>query len=118
MESNFNNSFLFGLILIFLVGLFVFQLVVLWRIRKILQQIFFYIESISKFLYKLSITSKIKPRSDAIPHTCQYCKYRLSFIHMSENEGEVEDFYYKCRLRNIEILLEDTCEQYKSDPNI
>lgn len=115
MSSILNNPVTVGAILGAIILLFIFQVLVLLRIKNILQQISFYIESISRFFYRVGVTSAVKQKQTEMPKTCQFCKNRLSFIHMSENKGEIEDFYYKCQLRNIEVNLDDTCEQYEKD---
>ncbi len=114
MSAILTNPTTMGIILGAVIFLFVFQIIILLRIRSILQQISFYIESISRFFYRVGIRP-IAREKQRIPQTCQFCKHRMSFIHMSENKGEVEDFYYKCQLRNAEVGLEDTCEKFKPD---
>jgi len=109
------DPYALAIIIFIIFTIFIFQLLVIIRIKKILQQISFYIESISRFFYRVGISSSLKGKSEVIPKICQNCKYRLSFIHMSENEAEVEDFYYKCRLRNTEIDLKDSCEQFEPE---
>jgi hypothetical protein len=106
-----------GLLVIAVVLLLILQIIMLFRIRGIIKQISFYIESISRFFYRVGISAATNVKKPQAPKTCQFCKFRLSFIHMSEHKGEVEDFYYKCQLRNIEIQLDDTCEQYEKDEN-
>ena len=58
-------------------------------------------------------------RNDSIirSNICQYCKHRMSYINIT-GETESSDFYYKCRRRNIDILLSDSCEQFAKDFNI
>lgn len=111
----FYDPYSLAIIIFIIFTIFLFQLLVILRIKKILQQISFYIESISRFFYRVGISSSLKSKSEIVPKICQNCKYRLSFIHMSENEAEVEDFYYKCRLRNVEIVLKDSCEQFEPE---
>ena len=115
MNSLLTNPITVSVVVFSVVALFIIQLLLLLRIRNILQQISFYIESISRFFYRVGISSAVKKPAPAVPRTCQFCKFRLSFIHMSENKGEVEDFYYKCQLRNIEVQLDETCEQFEKD---
>lgn len=115
MNVFLDNPLAIGILFLALFGLFLFQVIILLRIKSILQQISFYIESISRFFYRIGVTSALRQKKETYPKTCQFCKNRLSFIHMSENEGEVEDFYYKCRLRNTEITLDDTCEQFENE---
>lgn len=115
MNAFFNHPLTISILACSVLVLFIFQILLLFRIRKILQQVSFYIESISRFFYRVGIASTAQKKHPAIPQTCQFCKHRLSFIHMSEQKGEVEDFYYKCQLRNIEVHLDETCEQFEKD---
>ncbi|MEJ2049015.1 MAG: hypothetical protein P8Y60_04090 [Calditrichota bacterium] len=116
MTELLNNPYSLGIIIFVVFSIFLFQLFIILRIKKILLQISFYIESISRFFYRVGISSSLRAKTEVGPKTCQYCKYRMSFIHMSENEAEVEDFYYKCRLRNVEIDLKDSCQQFEPEP--
>ncbi|GAB4371283.1 MAG: hypothetical protein Kow0042_13950 [Calditrichia bacterium] len=115
MSTLINNPVTITVLFISILLLFGLQIILLLRIRTILQQISFYIESISRFFYRVGIASSPIKNKPQIPKTCQYCKFRLSFIHMSERNGEVEDFYYKCQLRNTEVQLNETCERYEKD---
>jgi len=115
MNGFLNDPLISGILAVSIICLFILQIIFLLRVKNILQQITFYIESISRFFYRFGAASAGISREIKIPRTCQTCKYRLSFIHMTENKGEVEDFYYKCQLRNSEINLDDICEQYEKD---
>ena len=115
MSNLANEEMIFEILLLIVVAFFVFQVIVLLRIRNLLHQISYYIESISRFFYRMGSYGRSPSPRKQIPQTCQFCKHRLSFIHMSENKGEVEDFYYKCQLRNIEVTLDDSCEQFEKD---
>ncbi len=114
MSTFVDSPVLMGALIGTIIFLFLFQIFMLLKIRTILQQISFYIESISRFFYRVGIRTNAREVSRS-PKTCQFCKHRMSFIHMSEHKGEVEDFYYKCQLRNIEIKLEDTCERFEEE---
>ena len=47
-------------------------------------------------------------------NSCQYCKYRMSFVQLSD-EKEQDNFYYKCKMHDIDISLSDSCEQFHRD---
>ncbi len=115
MNTLLNDPLVAGIFVGLIVFLFFFQLLILLRIRRMYQQISYYIESISKLFYRMNTPSAGSAKKQQLPTTCQFCKHRLSFIHMSDNKGEVEDFYYKCELHNIEIALEDSCGQFEKD---
>jgi hypothetical protein len=88
----------------------------LMRLKKILTNFYQYTESIFKFFHRSSKNIKVDSK-DIVPKTCQFCKYRLSFIQMGEEKNEPEDFYYKCQLRNVPVTLEDSCGQFEIDKN-
>jgi len=46
--------------------------------------------------------------------SCQFCRHRMSFIQ-SGDEEDTEEFYYRCKQRNIEITLHDHCEYFDRD---
>lgn len=115
MNIYLNDPVILGSIVGIILFLFIFQLVILFRIKTLFQQILFYMESVSRFFYKLQNSTGIRAKKVQLPQTCQFCKHRLSFIHMSDNKGEAEDFYYKCRLHNIEVQLTDTCKHFEKD---
>ncbi len=115
MNTILTDPITVGSLIIAVIGLFIFQIIILFKIKMILQQISFYVESISRFFYRFTLSTTRTNQHESIPRTCQFCKYRLSFIHMSDNKGEVENFYYKCQLRNVEVNLDDSCEQFEKD---
>jgi len=46
--------------------------------------------------------------------SCQYCKYRVTYIQITDEQGS-DAFYYRCRKRNLEIRLGDTCDAFQRD---
>ncbi len=46
--------------------------------------------------------------------SCQYCKHRVTYIQITDDTGS-DAFYYRCRKRNIEIRLGDTCDAFQRD---
>lgn len=88
----------------------------LMRLKNILSNFYQYTESIFKFFLRSSKSTRVDSK-DLIPKTCQFCKFRLSFIQMGEEKSDPEDFYYKCQLKNIPITLEDSCESFEIDKN-
>jgi hypothetical protein len=112
MKELINSPETMVIFLLTLISLFIMQVFILIKIRSLLQNISNYAETISKFFFKFGLFST---KSELEPKTCQFCKFRLSYIHMGKNEGEVEDFYYKCKLHNVEVRLNDTCDRFESD---
>ena len=78
---------------------------------------------LNKFLLEIRIYFKnsgifynVNDRSIIRNNTCQYCKHRMSYINIS-NKDDFENFYYRCKKRNIDILLSDSCIQFERDFN-
>ncbi|MBN2366440.1 MAG: hypothetical protein JXL67_09735 [Calditrichaeota bacterium] len=115
MDSFFDYPALLILIVSLLLLLLAFQFILLLRIRKLLKRVSSYVDSITRYLARIDHQSVQISRNQPVPKTCQFCKYRLSYINMKDRESEVEDFYYKCRLRNIEVTLEDSCDRFETD---
>lgn len=109
-----NTELFIGIILVLFIIVLLWQMLYLMRLRKILTNFYQYTESIFKFFLRSS-KSTIIDNKDLIPQTCQFCKFRLSFIEMGEEKSEPEDFYYKCQLRNEPVTLEDSCERFEID---
>ena len=103
-------------LLIVLLVLFFIQILAFLKLIKIIKQI-------NKFLFEFRILLKrgsiSAPKYSSIfyKNTCQYCKHRMSFIQITD--GDITDnFYYKCRKKNVEIALADTCNKFERDYSI
>lgn len=116
MVLNLNIDLLTGIILLLFMIILLWQMLYLMRLKNILSNFYQYTESIFKFFLRSSKSTKVDSK-DLIPKTCQFCKFRLSFIQMGEEKSDPEDFYYKCQLKNIPITLEDSCESFEIDKN-
>lgn len=46
--------------------------------------------------------------------SCRYCRFRISYIQITDESGS-DAFYYRCRKRNLEIRLDDSCEAFLRD---
>jgi len=46
--------------------------------------------------------------------TCRYCRFRQTFIHLTE-QVEQDNFYYLCKKHEKEVALSDRCEQFERD---
>ncbi len=98
---------------IVLAGLMLFQLTALWKLVELLQDINMTIWQHVLDNKKIK-TDKVKKSVFKGKHAiCQNCKYRLSYIQMGGNAHE--DFYYKCKIRNIKVGLNDSCTSFKED---
>jgi len=101
-------------LLVALMILFVIQMVTFVKIVAIIKQM-------NKLLFEVRILFKhsgifFQPQKNNVikSNSCQYCKYRMSFIQLTDDEGK-DNFYYKCKKHDIEILLSDSCAQFQRD---
>ena len=115
MAPLLENSLIFKIIVVALLSIIVVQLLLLLRIRQVLNNMSYYVEILSKFFYRVGSTGSNPAQNDTALRTCQFCKYRMSFIHMGEKERNSEDFYYRCKLRNVDIALKDTCGHFEGE---
>jgi hypothetical protein len=97
-----------------LVILLIVQAVTFIKIMRIVRQV-------NKLLLEVRILFKnsgiyYHPQQNKLikSNTCQYCRYRLSFIQITE-ESEKDNFYYKCKKHDKAISLVDTCQQFERD---
>ena len=102
------------LILIGFVVFFVIQV-------AILTKIVFVIRRFSKILFEIRLIFKYsglsydqKKKVVVKEDVCEYCKFRMPYIEMT-GDASLENFYYKCKKRNVEIDLSDTCKFFKRD---
>ena len=101
-------------LLIAFIALFTIQVVIFIKFITILRQM-------NKLLFEVRILFKhsgifFLPQSKNVikSNSCQYCKYRMSFVQLSD-EKEQDNFYYKCKMHDIEISLSDSCNQFQRD---
>jgi len=101
-------------LLISILILFAIQLVTFFKIVTIIRQM-------NKLLLEVRLLFKhsgifFKPKKNKVVHSnsCQYCKYRMSFIQITDEENR-DNFYYKCKNHDIEISLSDSCAQFQRD---
>lgn len=102
------------IILIAFVIFFIVQIVVLSRIVVIIRRF-------TKILFEVRIIFKhaglsydSRKKTVVQNNICQHCKYRMPFIEMI-GDSSLDNFYYKCKKRDIEIELSDTCEYFERD---
>lgn len=91
--------------------LLVVQIFALLKVRRI-------INHLNYLLYEIRLIKRkfhLKPSPSAVVNQCQFCKYRQSFIKAYSDSVE-DDFYYRCKLHNIEITLNHSCKQFELDP--
>ena len=89
---------------------------------------FYKIVSIIRQLNKLLMEIRLLFKSSGIYYdhkdstvmqscSCKHCIYRMSFINISDNYDS-ENFYYRCKKQNVEITLNDSCNNFERDFNI
>jgi hypothetical protein len=101
------------LLIAFLI-LFGIQAVTFFKIISILRQM-------NKLLFEVRLLFKhsgifFQAQKNKVikSNSCQYCKYRRSFIQLTDEESK-DNFYYKCKKHDIEISLSDSCAQFQRD---
>ena len=101
-------------LLIALIVLFIIQVITFIKLVTIMRQM-------NKLLFEVRILFKhsgifFLPQSKNVikSNSCQYCKYRMSFVQLSD-EKEQDNFHYKCKMHDIDISLSDSCEQFHRD---
>lgn len=94
--------------------LFIVQLFVLYRIFAITNQFTRLLLEIRLLFKHVGISYEPRTKKISDQKICQYCKFRLSFIKMSDNDA-ADDFYYKCRKKNLEVHLNDSCKYFEWD---
>jgi hypothetical protein len=102
------------LLLIALMILFAIQVVTFFKIVTIIKQM-------NKLLLEVRLLFKhsgifFQPKKNKVikSNSCQYCKHRISFIQITDEENK-DNFYYKCKKHDIEISLSDSCAQFQRD---
>ena len=113
--SETNYIFITIFIIFLITVLFISQFYFLLKIKKILNQLYQYSEHFFRIFTKSGKSLHYSGDQKPVPETCQFCKHRLSYIHMSDGENIKEDFYYKCRIYNIPINLNDHCDRFETE---
>ena len=87
----------------------------------ILTRIVFVIRRFTKMLFEIRLIFKhsglsYDPEKKVVikDDICEHCIFRMPYIEMS-GEASLENFYYKCKKRNVDINLSDTCKFFKRD---
>jgi hypothetical protein len=103
-----------NILLVVLLVFITIQVVTYIKIIAILKQM-------NKLLFEVRILFKqsgifFLPQKNNIiqSNSCQYCKYRMSYIQITD-EHKKDNFYYKCKKHDIEISLSDSCAQFHRD---
>ena len=106
--------YLTDILIIGLVALFIIQLFVFYKIVMIVRQFTRLLLEVRLLFRHAGISYEHNTKKIVDLKTCQFCKYRLPYIKISENDT-VDDFYHKCKKKDIEINLNDTCNLFERD---
>ena len=111
-----NEMLITNYLIIVLLVLFCIQILTFLKLIQIIKQI-------NKFLFEFRILIKhgsiTRKAFNALfqKNSCQYCIHRMTFIQITENNVS-DNFYYKCKKRDIEIKLTDSCNKFQRDFSI
>ncbi len=103
---------LFSVLLVAFFILLIIQIIALIRIRMIIIRLRSIMNVVTPILQKAQFVHRANKINT---HTCQFCKYRQAYIKTTAS-GE-EDFYYRCKLNNRDIHLNDSCTFFEVDKN-
>jgi uncharacterized protein YpmS len=101
---------LLTILLIAFLILLVVQIIALVRIRYIIVRLRSILNVITPILEK---TYYVQRANQVNMHTCQFCKYRQAYIKTTASGDE--DFYYRCKVSDKEIKLNDTCRFFEPE---
>jgi len=97
--------------------LFVIQIFTVGKLFAVVRQMNSLLFEI-RVLFKSSGVYYVKEKKkDNYINNCRYCAYRMSFIQVM-NDMHNDHFYYRCKLKNTEIKLSDSCEEFQQDHTI
>ena len=105
-----------------MVALFIVTLIILLFIQIItFVKVIRLVRQVSKMLLEIRLLFKNSgiyyvPNQNRVikAMTCQYCRYRQTYIHISDHIDK-ENFYYVCKKHEKEISLSDGCEEFDRD---
>jgi len=103
---------LFSILLIAFFILLVIQIIALIRIRMIIIRLRSILSVVTPILQK---TQYVHRANQINMNTCQFCKYRQAYIKTTSS-GE-DEFYYRCRLMDRNVNLNDSCKYFEPDRN-
>ena len=95
---------LFTVLLIAFVILLGIQIFALVRIKQMIVRLRTMLRIISPMLQR---HNEIQNARKVNMRICQFCKYRQAYIKTTSDADE--EFYYRCRIKNREIDLTDSC---------
>ncbi|MGD9898943.1 MAG: hypothetical protein AB7T22_07415 [Calditrichaceae bacterium] len=103
---------LFYLVVIVAV-LFVIQVIALLRMRRIITQL-------NQLLRSMGVLQKrgLKTNTAVVPKNCNNCKFRQAFIRVNQSYASEDEFYYRCKIHQMEVALNHCCDKFEPDPAV
>jgi len=111
---SFNNSTLLYLLLLALICLVVVQIFSFTKFIQTMRQLTRMLMEIRLVFRKSGIYYDQHAQRIMAHKSCQFCRHRVSYIKTTDEE-ENEGFYYRCRQRDVEVMLQDSCEHFDRD---
>jgi hypothetical protein len=111
---NFDNPTFTYLLLLILILLAAVQIFSFTKLVQTIRQMTRMLQEIRLIFKKSGIYYDGHAHRIVAHKSCQFCRHRVSYIKTGD-EDEEEGFYYRCRQRNIEIMLHDSCEYFDRD---
>ena len=116
MTDQFFNQNMMYILLGFVAIVLLAQTHILLRIRNVLQAVSMNFDSLLYCTRKMAETNTVQKSPAARSQkACQFCKHRLAYINTGERGVTGEDMYYHCGLRNVQVQLNDSCQQFEAD---
>ncbi|MGD9486888.1 MAG: hypothetical protein AB7W47_02610 [Calditrichaceae bacterium] len=103
---------LFYLVIIVAV-LFVIQVIALIRMRRIIIQL-------NQLLRSMGVIQKkgLIKHTAVVPKNCNNCKFRQAFIRVNQSYSSEDEFYYRCKIHQMEVALNHSCDKFAPDPAV
>ena len=102
------------IVLVLTVCLMIVQAVVIIKLLQTLKSTNRMLGEVHEIFRRLGIHYEPVGKRFITEKCCQYCKNRVTYIQITNEPGE-DTFYYRCRKRNMEIRLGDTCDIFERD---
>jgi hypothetical protein len=111
---SFDRSTLTYLLLLILISLSLIQIFSFSKLIQTIRQMTQMLLELRLIFRKSGIYYDQHTHRIIAHKSCQYCRHRMSYIKTTDDEDN-EGFYYRCKQRNIEITLDDSCEHFDRD---
>jgi hypothetical protein len=114
MKGLININNMTDILLAAIFVLFVVQVITILKVINIIKQLNWLLFEV-RMLFKHSGIFYQPQKNKVVKfNSCQYCKFRMSFIQITDEENK-DNFYYKCIKHDVGIELTDSCKQFERD---